>query len=116
MNSVNKVIIVWNITKLTEWKITDKNRSVVNFTVATNRYWKDSDGIKQSDSEYHNLVAYWQVADIISEHCIKWSKVYIEGRLKTREWDDAKTGEKKWKTEIIVEEVMSLTKELENVE
>lgn len=111
MNSVNKVIVVWNITKFSQWNIPDKNRSVVNFTIVTNRYWKDNDWIKQSDSEYHNLVGYGQVADIILNHCKKGSKVYVEWRLKTREWDDNKTWEKRWKTEIIVEEVMSLVKD-----
>lgn len=75
---------------------------VANVSLATNRNWKDKDGRKQETVEYHNLVVFGKQAELISQYMKKGSALYVEGRLQTRSWDD-KDGNKKYRTEIIIE-------------
>ena len=106
---INKAFIYGNITKDVELKTLPSNgQSVVNFSIATNKTWKDKSGEKQEQSEFHNIVVYGKTAELISQYCKKGDPIYIEGSIQTRSWD--KDGVKMYKTEIITENFQFGTK------
>jgi len=107
--SVNKVILIGNLGKDPEVKVTPSGTPVAKFTLATNERYKDKSGQWQDRTEWHNLVAWQRTAEIIGEYVKKGSKVYVEGRLQTSSWDDKTTGEKKYRTEIIVNDLVLLS-------
>ncbi len=107
MNSLNKVQLIGNITSDPEIKQTPNGQTVATFSIATNRDWKDAQGEKQSVAEFHNIVAWSKLAEIIEQYVKKWQKTYIEWRLQTRSWED-QDGNKKYKTEIIAENLIML--------
>lgn len=107
MKSVNKVILLGNITRDPELKSTNGGQSVCTFGLATNRIWKGTDGQKQSLPEYHNIVAWSGLADFCSQYVQKGKPVYIEGYLKTRSWEN-ETGAKVFRTEIVLENIVLL--------
>lgn len=88
-------------------KIESTGASVVNFTVATNRKYKNKDGNLLEEAEYHRCVAYGNSADVLGKYLVKGKKVYVEGRLKTRKWQDS-NGNDRYSTEIIVENFIFL--------
>ena len=100
---LNKVMIVGNLTKDPELKQLPSGSSVANFSVATNRTWKDSNGTKQEEVEYHNIVVFGKMADTVAQYMRKGSQLMIEGRLQTQSWE--KDGVKKYRTEIVAESV-----------
>lgn len=100
---LNKVTLIGNLTREVELKALPSGTKVANFSIATNRNWKDKDGAKKEEVEYHNLVAFGRTAEVISEWVHKGDQIYIEGRLKTTSWDDKSTGVKRYKTEVMVE-------------
>lgn len=106
--SVNKVILVGNLGKDPEVKFTPSGMQVAKFSIATNEGYKDKSGQWQERTEWHNIVAWARLAEIIGEYVKKGSKVYIEGRLQTSSWDDKETGQKKYKTEIVANELVLL--------
>ena len=106
--SVNKVILLGNLCKDPEIKYTPSGTAVAKFSLATNEGYKDKSGQWQERTEWHNIVAWQRLAEIIGEYVKKGSKVYIEGRLQTSSWDDKETGQKKYKTEIIANELVLL--------
>lgn len=105
MKSVNKVILLGNVTRDPELKSTTGGKPVCTFGLATNRTWKDADGHKQSLPEYHNLVAWGVQAEFCEQYVQKGKPLYIEGYLKTRSWDSSE-GTKIFRTEVILEEVI----------
>jgi len=107
MSSVNKAIILGNLTRDPELKELDGGSKVCTFGVATNRTWKDKNGEKQEQVEYHNVVTWARLAEICAEYLTKGKKVYIEGRLQTRNWED-EAGVKKYRTEIVAQEMVML--------
>jgi single-strand DNA-binding protein len=107
--SVNKVILIGNLGKDPEVKVTPSGTTVAKFSVATNERYKDKTGQWQDRTEWHNVVAWQRTAEIISEYVKKGSKVYIEGSLRTNSWDDKNTGEKKYRTEIWVNDLVLLS-------
>lgn len=107
-SSLNKVQIIGNMTADAEIRETPNGQKVATFSVATNRVWKDANGMKQEEVEYHNIVAWRWLADIIEQYTSKGKKVYVEGYLKTRSWDDA-SGQKRWKTEIVCDNLILLS-------
>jgi len=107
--SVNKVILIGNLGKDPEVKVTPSGTPVAKFTLATNERYKDKSGQWQDRTEWHNLVAWQRTAEIIGEYVKKGSKIYVEGRLQTSSWDDKSTGEKKYRTEIIVNDLVHLS-------
>ncbi len=109
MRSINKVIIIGNLTRDPELRQTPNGQNVVTFGVATNREWVTRDGRKQSLTEYHDLVAWANLAEICSKYLKKSKLVYIEGYLKTRSWDTPE-GIRKFKTEIVVQDMIMLDK------
>jgi single-strand DNA-binding protein len=104
---LNKAMIIGRLTKDPEVRATPSGTNVANFSVATNFSWKDSSGNKQDRTEYHDIVAWRKLADIIGQYLKKGSKVYLEGRLETRSWDD-QSGNKKYRTEIIADNMIML--------
>ncbi len=107
MKSVNKVILLGNVTRDPELKATQSGQSVATFGLATNRVWKDHAGEKQSLAEYHNLVAWGGLAEFCSLNVKKGKPLYIEGYLKTRSWDGPE-GSKIFRTEIVIENLVLL--------
>jgi len=106
---LNKVMIIGNVTRDPEVKTTPTGQNVANFSVATNLVWTDQSGKKQEKAEFHNIVAWRKLADICGQYLKKGSKVYLEGRLQTRSWDD-QSGAKRYRTEIIADNMIMLDK------
>jgi single-strand DNA-binding protein len=106
--SVNKVILVGNLGKDPELKYTPQGTPVAKITLATNERYKDKDGNWQDRTEWHNVVLWQRLAEIASEYLKKGGKVYIEGRLQTRSWDDKQTGQKKYMTEVVASDLVLL--------
>ncbi len=108
MKSVNKVILVGNLGKDPEIKYTPQGTPVAKFSLATNERFKDKDGNWQDRTEWHNIVLWQRLAEIAGEYLKKGSKVYIEGRLRTDSWDDKQTGQKKYMTNIVGNDLVLL--------
>jgi single-strand DNA-binding protein len=106
--SVNKVILIGNLGKDPEVKYTPQGTPVAKFTIATNERFKDKEGQWQDRTEWHNVVAWQRTAEIVGEYCKKGGKVYIEGSLRTHSWDDKTSGQKKYMTEIVVNDLVLL--------
>src|SRR5205085_1339040 len=106
--SVNKVILVGNLGKDPEVKYTSTGTPVAKFSVATNEGYKDKSGQWQDRTEWHSIVAWQRLAEIVGEYVKKGSKVYIEGSLRTSSWEDKQSGEKKYRTEIVAQDLVLL--------
>jgi single-strand DNA-binding protein len=106
--SLNRVQLIGNITKDIELKYTPQGTAVTKFSVATNERFKDKSGEWQDRPEFHNVVLWARLAEIVNEYCKKGSKVYIEGRLQTHSWDDKQSGQKKYMTEVIGNDLILL--------
>jgi single-strand DNA-binding protein len=107
--SVNKVILLGNVGKDPEVKFLPSGLPVANLTLATSDRFKDKAGEWQDRTEWHNLTAYQRTAEIIRDYVKKGSKLYVEGRIQTRSWDDQASGQKKYRTEIIVNDLVLLS-------
>ena len=107
--SVNKVILVGNVGKDPEIKVAGSGASVATFSLATSDRTKDQQGNWTDRTEWHNLVAFQRTAEIIRDYVKKGAKLYIEGRIQTRSWDDKESGQKKYRTEIIVNDLVLLS-------
>ncbi|MDB5204839.1 MAG: single-strand binding protein single-strand DNA-binding protein [Candidatus Taylorbacteria bacterium] len=99
---LNKAMLYGNLTKDPEIKALPSGIKVASFGLATNRSYKDKNGVKQEATEYHNIVSFGKPAELISQYMKKGNPIFVEGRIQTRSWDD-KDGSKKYRTEIIVE-------------
>jgi single-strand DNA-binding protein len=106
--SVNKVILIGNLGKDPEIKYTPTGVPVAKFSLATNERYKDKAGEWQDRTEWHNIVCWQRLAEIVGEYVKKGSKIYIEGRLQTSSWEDKQSGEKKYRTEIIAHDLVLL--------
>jgi single-strand DNA-binding protein len=105
---VNKVILVGNLGRDPEIRSLPSGQPVASFSVATSRRFKDRDGQRQEQTEWHNVVCFGKQAEIAGQYLVKGKQVFIEGRIQTRSWDDKNTGEKKYRTEIICENFQML--------
>ena len=106
--SVNKVILIGNLGKDPEVKYTPQGTPVAKITLATNERFKGKDGNWQDRTEWHNVVLWQRLAEIAGEYLKKGGKVYIEGRLQTRSWDDKTSGQKKYMTEVVASDLILL--------
>ena len=105
--SINKVILIGNLGQDPELRYTSAGVAVATFTLATNESWKDQDGNAQERTQWHNLVAWRKLAEICGEYLKKGARIYIEGRLQYRTYDD-KNGVKRYVTEIVLDQMMML--------
>jgi single-strand DNA-binding protein len=105
---MNKVIIIGNVGKDPEVKELGSGSKVASFSVATSRRWKDKDGNKQEDTEWHNVSVFGAMVSVVERFVAKGSKVCIDGRIRTRNYDD-KDGVKRYVTEIIAENMELLS-------
>ncbi|MFZ2522141.1 MAG: single-stranded DNA-binding protein [Minisyncoccia bacterium] len=101
---LNKAIIIGNLTRDPELKALPSGVRVASFGVATNRVWKDKNGVKQENVDFHNIVVFGRQADIVGQYMKKGNSILIEGRMQTRSWDDA-SGVKKYRTEVIADRI-----------
>jgi len=107
--SLNRAQIIGNLTRDPELRNTSNGQSVTNFSVATSSQWTDVNGQKQERTEYHSIVAWGKLAEICNQYLGKGRKVFVEGRLQTRDWETP-DGQKRQRTEIIAENMIMLDK------
>jgi single-strand DNA-binding protein len=100
---LNKAFLFGNLTRDPELRSLPSGIKVVSFGIATNRTWKDKNGVKQESVSFHNIVSFGKQAEVIAQYLKKGSSIFVEGRIETRSWDDKNDGTKKYKTEIIVD-------------
>lgn len=105
--SLNRVQLIGNLTRDPELKQIPGGQSVATFGVATNFSWKDQSGQLQSKTEFHNVVAWRKLAEICGQYLRKGSKVYVEGKLQTRDWE-GEDGVKRYRTEIVADNMIML--------
>lgn len=106
-SSLNKAMLIGNLTRDPELRKTTSGQSVCSFSIATNRVYTDASGQKKENADYHNIVAWGRLAEICSQYLTKGKKVYIDGRIQTRDWE-GQDGQKKYRTEIIAENMIML--------
>lgn len=106
---VNKVILIGNIGRDPELKQTNTGSSVVKFSLATSEKRKGQDGQWQDHTEWHNLVTFGKTAENLIQYCAKGSKLFVEGRLQTRKWQD-KEGKDRYSTEVVADNIKYLSK------
>ena len=107
--SVNKVILVGNVGQDPEVKYTASGLPVAKVSLATNERFKDRNDAWQDRTEWHSVVAWQRLAEIVGEYVRKGSKLYIEGKLQTSTWEDKQSGEKKYRTEIVARDIVLLS-------
>jgi|688.fasta_scaffold629159_2 single-strand DNA-binding protein len=107
MYSLNRATLIGNLTREPEMRQTPGGQAVCSFSIATNRAWTGNDGVKQDATEFHNIVAWGKLADICGQYLSKGKKIYVEGRLQTRDWE-GQDGVKRYRTEIVAENLIML--------
>ncbi len=115
MSSLNKVLLIGRLGKDPEVRYTPDGAPVANFSLATSEFWTDKSGTRQERTEWHNIVAWNKLADLSKRYLAKGRQVYVEGRLRTREWDD-KDGNKRRTTEIVASQMVLLGSRPEGME
>lgn len=105
--SLNRAQIIGNLTRDPEIRTTQTGQTVANFGVATSSVWMDANKQRQEKTEFHNIVAWGKLAEICGQYLGKGRKVFVEGRLQTREWDTPE-GQKRQKTEIVADSMIML--------
>ncbi len=105
---INKAILIGNLGADPEVRYTQNGAAVANFRLATTEVWKKQDGTKEDLTEWHRIVAFGRLGEICGEYLSKGSKVYIEGRIQTRDWED-RDGNKRYTTEIVAREMKMLS-------
>ena len=106
--SLNRVQLIGNLGKDPEVKFTPQGTPVAKITIATNERFKDKNDAWQDRTEWHDVVAWQRLAEIVGEYVRKGSKLYIEGKLQTSTWEDKQSGEKKYRTEIVARDIVLL--------
>ena len=104
---LNRVMLIGNLTRDPELRNTPSGKAVASMSIATNRFWTDAQGQKQKEAEFHNIVMWSKLAEIASQYLHRGSKVYVEGRLQTREWT-GQDGIKRYRTEVIADNLIML--------
>ena len=108
MAGINKVIIVGNLGRDPEMRYLPSGSPVTDFSMAVSRRWTSRDGEQREETEWFNVVCYDKLAEITNQYLQKGRQVYIEGRLRTRSWEDQQTGEKKYRTEVVATDMQML--------
>jgi len=110
MRSINKVIIIGNLTRDPVMKTTQSGQPVATFGIATNRQWVTRDNQRHDSTEFHEVVAWAKLAEICEQYIRKGNLVYVEGYLKTRSWDDPSGDGKRYRTEVVIQDIIMLEK------
>jgi len=113
--SVNKVTLLGTLGRDPELKYTPSGTPVAKFSMATNERFKDKEGNWQDRTEWHNIVAWQRTAEIIGEYVKKGDRLYVEGKLQTSSWEDKQSGEKKYRTEVVVNDIVLIGGKREGV-
>lgn len=104
---LNKVMLIGRLTQDPQPRTTPQGATVTSFSIATNRVWKDAQGVQQDRTEFHNIVAWRRLAEICAQYLRKGRQVYIEGHLQTRNWE-GQDGKKQYRTEIVADNMIML--------
>ncbi len=112
---LNKVMIIGNVGRDPEMRYMPSGKPVTSFSVATTRSWTNSEGRRREETEWFNVVAWGNLAEICKQHLHKGQQVYIEGRLQTRSWEDHE-GKRRYRTELVANEMIMLSRQNEVVE
>ncbi len=102
--NLNKVFLIGNLTRDPELRNLPSGAAVASFSIATNRVWKNQQGEKQEEAQFHNVVVFGRQAEIVNQYLAKGSLILVEGRIQTRSWD-GKDGSKQYRTEIVAERI-----------
>ncbi len=105
---LNKVMLIGRLTRDPEARTTPQGTPITSFSIATGRVWKDQNGVQQEKTEFHNVVAWRRLAEITAQYLTKGRQIYIEGYLQTQSWDDKTSGQKRYRTEIVAENMIML--------
>lgn len=106
---VNRVILIGNLGKDPDMRYSPNGNAVANFSIATTESWKDKNsGEKVEKTEWHRIVAFSRLAEIVGEYLKKGAQVYVEGKLQTRKWQDKETGQDRYSTEVVAESIQML--------
>lgn len=108
MASLNKVMLIGNLGRDPETRYLPSGGAVCNFSIATSERFNDKSGQKQERTEWHNIVMYGKLAEIAQQYLKKGSNVFIEGRIQTSKWQDKTTGQDKYRTEIVADQMQML--------
>ena len=106
---LNKVILIGNLGRDPDIRHTEKGNAISTFSLATNSSWVDRDGVRSEKTEWHSIVAWNRLAEICHQIIKKGDQIYIEGRLRTRSWED-ENGESHYRTEVITEQMIKLSR------
>ena len=107
MRGLNKVMVIGNVGRDPEMRYIPSGKPVTSFSVATSRSWTNSEGERREETEWFNVVAWGNLAEICKQHLRKGQQVYVEGRLQTRSWEDHE-GKKRFRTELVASEMILL--------
>lgn len=102
---LNRATIIGNLTRDPEQRALPSGITVCQFSLATNRFYKDKDGNRQESTDYHNIVVFGRQAETCAQYLKKGQSALVEGRIQTRSWDDPSSGQKKYRTEIVADRV-----------
>ncbi|MEE2775347.1 MAG: single-stranded DNA-binding protein [Acidobacteriota bacterium] len=105
---VNKAILVGNLGRDPEIRSTPSGQQVAKVSLATNRKWRDRDGNRQEQTEWHDIVCWGRQAEVAGQYLTKGKQIYVEGRIQTDSWEDKQSGEKKYRTEIVCDNFQML--------
>ncbi len=106
---LNKVMLIGNLGRDPEMRYTPSGKPVTSFSLASSRSWVSSDGERREETEWFNVVAWGNLAEICNQHLARGQQVYIEGRLQTRSWEDS-NGQRHFRTEVVANEMIILGK------
>jgi len=107
MRSINKVMLIGNVTRDPQMKTTANGQAMTTFGIATNRQWVTKDGSGHDLAEFHDVIAWSRLAELCHQHLKKGKLVFIEGYLKTRNWED-ESGVRKFRTEVVIHDMIML--------
>ncbi len=105
---LNKVMLMGRLGTEPELRYTQQGTPITTFRMAIGRQWRDGDGQQRDDTDWFTVVAWNRLAEICGEHLSKGARVYIEGRIQNRSWDDTQTGEKRYRTEVVASDMIML--------
>ncbi|MBI3255973.1 MAG: single-stranded DNA-binding protein [Candidatus Andersenbacteria bacterium] len=105
---LNKVMLIGRLTRDPESRTTPSGITVTSFSLATSRVWKDQQGQQKEQTEFHNIIAWRRLGEIVAQYLKKGRQAYVEGHLQTSSWDDKTSGQKRYKTEIVADNLIML--------